>query len=423
MNETRFSKSLEKYCIELPDQIIPKIDWRDQNLQKEICNLFSNTLIISKERESIWKAGFERFILGVEENSKPTVKQENLVTHHLSSFLELMPQLEFSLRAIFSLINNDEDLLKPAEHDIRYITMSQILKIENNNDLPKEITMGARRLMFDFFEYKNGPCLRNNLSHGVFSFDGSQTKRDDHQPISIEQKMKTIEKINSFSTAIFSVIIFLCVRYHQKGSHFILSEPMKKMCRFVEDYKAIYHPMISCLDTFNHFFENFKNFSFFASNLPQIESMINFSNAKKGKRKKGGDIKKFEPEKFDFLSTITSSISTYFENCLETTGDLKNFHICFDNFRDLPPNSIFFDSILDVKKLYLLKNIQSCLIESGNLMKIVKERYSFLHSKFDGCSPNNKPNKTTQVSCYTLHINLDWFTLWIKFANVILKIW
>eukprot|EP01119_Soliformovum_irregulare_P004941 TRINITY_DN1615_c3_g1_i1.p1 TRINITY_DN1615_c3_g1~~TRINITY_DN1615_c3_g1_i1.p1 ORF type:complete len:694 (+),score=255.05 TRINITY_DN1615_c3_g1_i1:153-2234(+) len=154
---------------------------RDLNL------IFENNPIVPKNRISIWNLAIGKF----------------LEKDYLSFMLLLAPQLEHSLRLLFSVINEVHEKVTTAESDVVYITLKSLLSpyldraafLETATwNLPMGIPTGPKtrnrmvgilgkdmmHILADLLYWPMGPCLRDRFSHATVSFHDISPELADH---------------------------------------------------------------------------------------------------------------------------------------------------------------------------------------------------------------------------------------------------
>ncbi|XP_031758125.1 endoplasmic reticulum membrane-associated RNA degradation protein isoform X2 [Xenopus tropicalis] len=87
----------------------------------------------------------------------------------------LLPQLECSLRLVFTAVNNCPNRMLTAESAVLYTTFDEILAEqldnESENQVPFILGEPAMEFLLDFLNHQEGPRIRDHLSHGEIQLD------------------------------------------------------------------------------------------------------------------------------------------------------------------------------------------------------------------------------------------------------------
>ncbi|EFC39729.1 predicted protein [Naegleria gruberi] len=186
--------------------------------------------------------------------------------HIFLSFVTLFPHLEHALRRMFAYSNNNFERLFSAETDQVYTTFDEIMHpsidytevssnltdggdktstwtFENRNRIFEEIGDSLMLSLFDILFFKDGPRIRDKLSHGVV---------DPHQILEIENLSEQV-------IAIVMCIIFNCSTLNRENQS--TNELTNKILELRNNFTfQTYHPQMNFFKEFDTTLEKFKSF-------------------------------------------------------------------------------------------------------------------------------------------------------------------
>ncbi|XP_018120727.1 endoplasmic reticulum membrane-associated RNA degradation protein isoform X2 [Xenopus laevis] len=153
----------------------------------------------------------------------------------------LLPQLECSLRLVFTVVNKCPNRMLTAESAVLYTTFDEILTEQldsgSENQVPYTLGEPAMEFLLDFLNHQEGPRIRDHLSHG-------------------EIQLNEFPKEIANQLMFFSLVMLYKNVEHEDVFFKEMADVFNPLINAVESYKSMFHPIallqkqvIECCDS------------------------------------------------------------------------------------------------------------------------------------------------------------------------------
>ncbi|KAG2373163.1 hypothetical protein C9374_012765 [Naegleria lovaniensis] len=228
----------------------------DENSPKQVEHLIDSSYFIPLRSKKDWKLSLSYY------------RQGNFYL----SFVLLFPHLEHALRRLFAFSNQNFVRLFSAETDQVYTTFDEILhpsldyetsteltdgeavssvwNFESRNRVIEEMGEELMLSLFDILFFKDGPRIRDKLSHGVVD------------PLTINKNIVHLcEQVITIALCMvhrYSIVSLPCCNNHESDKTTLFDYLHEASSKFTFQ---IYHPQMSLLNEFETTVNKFKTFS------------------------------------------------------------------------------------------------------------------------------------------------------------------